>query len=748
MIKLENISKYYYSSNSVVPALRKINLEFNIGEFVAITGESGSGKSTLLNIISGQDGYDDGELYIDGEATSYYDSADWDDYRKNKVGFVFQNYNLIEHYSVLNNVECALYIQGYGVAEAKKKAKKLINKVGLSDKLYQHASKLSSGQKQRLSIARALAKNTDVIIADEPTGNLDSENGRQIMELLKSLSKEKLIITVTHNYEEAAPYVTRKVRMHEGEVVSDTLMNQRSEAEAINELQEIRIINETKEQEFNLGKKQKVISAGKTALRFTYMNITTQPGRVLLFMAFLLLTAAVSFLFLGEIYSNWDDTYCKIYDPTYFYNDDDTRIVVKKSDGSEITDQDILKFISVKYVQMADMHDYANDINYYITPGIDYEYIYRPRGDGEGGRLQLFKKLSNANFVKSTTCITEKDLRVGRLPSARNEIVIYSEDESLLGTEQSCFFSSQNTWSYDEFYETSVTIVGLLKKDYNQVFFSEDLCNMLSVKMYFDNYYLAADKNIITNKYTTNISFYPVIGENLEYGQARLSIDLSSPDSKLPGGGEVTAVLSGIEYSYDSVVLGDYHLSSMRFVEISEDWFHELYDQKSTQASVYITDYIYTDYVLKELKAMGYEVISSFRISSFGYDRNKLAVRNVILLRAVLVLVIMSILEILILRAIMKIRNKDFLVLGSLGMKHSSVKLINFFEMYCYAVNAMLLIIVAANILSLFHINYLINMIKYYNMFTYAVYIVLNFAVITVTVWLFNKYLQHKQKWS
>jgi len=176
-IRLDNISKSYYSETTVTQALRKINLTFSEGEFVAITGESGSGKSTLLNIIGGMDAFDEGEMFIDGQPTFQYDDEDWEEYRRSKIGYVFQDYSLIGHYTVLDNVLSALLIMGYEQQEAAKTALEYLEQVGLKGYEAHKANELSSGQKQRLSIARALAKNTGIIVADEPTGNLDSETG-------------------------------------------------------------------------------------------------------------------------------------------------------------------------------------------------------------------------------------------------------------------------------------------------------------------------------------------------------------------------------------------------------------------------------------------------------------------------------------------------------------------------------------------------------------------------------------------
>ncbi|WP_210994718.1 ABC transporter ATP-binding protein, partial [Haploplasma axanthum] len=212
------------TQTGVSEGMRNINLEFNLNEFVAITGESGSGKTTLLNVISGLDSYEDGELYINGLETSHFTVKDFEELRAKNIGFVFQNYNVIDSYTVYQNVVIALEAQGYDPKKKKARALELIEKVGLLSHKNQKTAKLSGGQKQRVVIARALAKNAPIILADEPTGNLDSKSGREIMELLKEISKDKLIILVTHNYEEAKNYITRNIIMSDGNVKEDKVL--------------------------------------------------------------------------------------------------------------------------------------------------------------------------------------------------------------------------------------------------------------------------------------------------------------------------------------------------------------------------------------------------------------------------------------------------------------------------------------------------------------------------------------------
>ena len=221
MLKLKNVSKYYYNKGLITSGFSKVNLEFNIGEFVAITGASGSGKSTLLNVLSGLDSYEEGEMYINGKETSHYTEKDFENYRRKYVSNIFQNFNLVNSYTVYQNVELVLLLNGYKKREIKNKVLELLKKVDMYKFRNTKVAKLSGGQKQRVAIARALAKETPIIIADEPTGSLDRSAADSIIELLSEISKDKLVIIVTHNYEQVGKYVTRKISMHDGKVIED-----------------------------------------------------------------------------------------------------------------------------------------------------------------------------------------------------------------------------------------------------------------------------------------------------------------------------------------------------------------------------------------------------------------------------------------------------------------------------------------------------------------------------------------------
>lgn len=223
MLELKNICKSYKTNSVIVNALKDVSLNFRKNEFVSILGPSGSGKTTLLNIIGGLDSYDSGNLIICGRSTKNYSDKDWDNYRNNKIGFVFQNYNLIDHLTVLDNVKLSLTLSGLREEETKKKSINIIKKVGLINHINKKPNQLSGGQMQRVAIARALVNNPDIIVADEPTGALDKKTSEEILTVLKNISKEKLVIMVTHNVYLAKKYSDRIISIEDGEITNDTM---------------------------------------------------------------------------------------------------------------------------------------------------------------------------------------------------------------------------------------------------------------------------------------------------------------------------------------------------------------------------------------------------------------------------------------------------------------------------------------------------------------------------------------------
>lgn len=265
MLKLKGITKEYRVGDSSVTALNGIDIEFRENEFVSILGHSGCGKTTLLNIIGGLDRYTDGDLFINGKSTKLYRDSDWDNYRNHTIGFIFQSYNLIPHQTVLSNVELALTLSGVSKAERRQRALEALKKVGLEDQINKKPNQMSGGQMQRVAIARALVNNPEILLADEPTGALDSETSVQIMNLLKEIAKDKLVIMVTHNPELAEEYSTRTVRLLDGKIVDDSAP-----------------YSSENEKKAETGKVKKPSMSFFTALSLSRNNLLTKKTRTLL----------------------------------------------------------------------------------------------------------------------------------------------------------------------------------------------------------------------------------------------------------------------------------------------------------------------------------------------------------------------------------------------------------------------------------------------------------------------------------
>ena len=267
MLQIKSISKRYKTGDFVQQALDKVSLNLRDSEFVAILGPSGSGKTTLLNIIGGLDRYDDGDLVINGISTRQYKDRDWDSYRNHTIGFVFQSYNLIPHQTILSNVELARTISGIGKADRRERARKALEKVGLGEHINKKPNQLSGGQKQRVAIARALVNDPDIVLADEPTGALDSDTSVQIMNLLKDVAKDRLVVMVTHNPELAEQYATRIVNLRDGVIRSDS---------------DPFVVDETAEQPAVYKTMGRASMSFATSLALSFNNLKTKKARTLL----------------------------------------------------------------------------------------------------------------------------------------------------------------------------------------------------------------------------------------------------------------------------------------------------------------------------------------------------------------------------------------------------------------------------------------------------------------------------------
>ena len=762
-IKLQNISKYYYSETAVTQALQGINLEFRMGEFVAITGESGSGKSTLLRIISGMDTFDDGELYVDGQPTFQYDEDDWEEYRRTKIGFVFQDYSLIGHYTAKENIVSALLIMGVPEKEAGDKAIHYLERVGLSAQRDQRASKLSSGQKQRLSIARALAKDTDIIVADEPTGNLDSETGAQIVKLLRDLSQDHLVIMVTHNYEQVEKYVTRKVRLHDGSLILDVSENMDTEQKP--EMSE----NVDNNEKTSAGKKSE---SNEERLRdhtigriFVRMNAVRQPEKIALFMGFFLAAAIVSFLFIGQLLMNADDIYTKEYSATSFARKDDKRISLRRKDQKFMTKKDIDRLTKMKHVVSVDQYDIVNDINYYFEEGKDYrqEYGYNRMSTSDEGWMydsQNVEYVKKDQYMRSSSCLKKSDLAKGSLPKKIDEVVLYDRGKYKVDDTITFFYTSDMLWSSTENYiQRKMKVSGLLKNKDKQVYFSPEICTMLQSTVTGGKVFYEYAYNQKLGKYQGQAALWPIVG------------DIVKKDNELCVSGAYEAAVYRAEDN-DLTLLGqsgllhiDQYDKDMKskdvkqienvetgekingcganFAEVSQDIYEKYYRTDSRQASVYITSYAKMDHVLKALDKAGYEAVSTLRFGADKYDSDLVQERLRTIGIAVAILLVMMAAEILILRSIFKIQIKDQKILKFMGMSTKLIGKINYMEMRRYSITAIIVVAVVMNVVGIF-VPALRAMLYYYEWPGYLAYFMYNYVAAMVMVAAFNHLLKGK----
>ena len=684
MIKLNNLSKYYYSSGSVATGLRKINLELEKGEFVAITGENGSGKSTLLNVISGMIPYEEGELFIHGETTSHYDANDWEEYRRDHIGFVFQSYRLIESYTVEQNVISALLLRGISYEEAKKKTKNYLEQVGLEGYETQKGSQLSSGQKQRLAIARALAKDTEILVADEPTGNLDTENGRNIMKLFSELAKDKLILVVTHDYEEAKPFVTRKIVIHDSELVED-----------------IKLKDRDTQRKSSLKTKQN--SQRKYLIwNFLRMNLSSQPLRGVFLTLFLLAAGFAGFIFYGNILSNLDDVTAKQYSNTYFYNSDPLRLIVRNREGTALTRDDLGVLQTLAHVKKTDLYGLTNDINYFCENGKDYITSYTASTSNDNSVVDSYDTNIFLNdfskFVRTATGLKQEDLLWGELPSKANDIVIYTTDDTKLKETISYYFHNQRSWQTNSYIKMEMTICGILKEPTNQTYFSEKLGQALVMSAWKTGAEPVNYLQILQSQ-GENSRLYKkaTLKDCIIYTDA--AFDFTGQDivlSKKTKQSYAECTKAYLTVSYDKGEGKIYDISkqmnesSEKMVAVPEKIFEQLAKELagSSQIGVYLEDYAYADQVLEEIKRLGYEAISPFRASMRVYDPKKVSERLISLGIAFASFAILFLLQHILLRSLLRLKDEDYLTLRFLGMgRKIPVKLIAR-EMFFFAISS------------------------------------------------------------
>lgn len=669
MLKLKNVSKFYYNKGVIASGFNKVSIQFDIGEFVVITGESGSGKSTLLNVISGLDSYEEGEMYINGEETSHYGESDFEEYRKKYVSNIFQNFNLVNSYTVYQNVELVLLINGYKKKEVRDKVLDLIKKVGLSKYKNTKVSKLSGGQKQRVAIARALAKETPIIVCDEPTANLDSKSSKDIIKILKEISKNKLVIMVTHDFPSVENIATRVVKMHDGRIVSDKKMV----AEKITSEIEVDAADNKKMGLFN------IIRLGR---RNTFNII---PKFILLFIVFLFITTSLLTVYGSFRKSEYEAS--KLGYNYYFSDTTDTRIIIKKKDGSSISRYEFDAINKISNVDYIIENDIVLD-SYLWFDSMDENGYYL------GGMLRNIDTFSD-------------DLDYGRMPESEDEVVILVNEYDYTFTEQLedaiklTYYLNGNKGSL------AVKVVGVKYIDENIFYNGENI--IYGSKNLIDKYMKLINiehSDIVVNINDKNYdsynqagySFNIVISDKVSRGNAIVSEDINYTCKDFNCKNKSLCINVNNLYYQDKLdlkisnVYNSKNVNSLLGINkddsnygsifVNREDYNKLFIKDSYQASVFAKKVDYVDDVSLELEKMGYKTLQIRK--SLNNDGETLSkVMKIVKLVVIIILVItLFFISYFVIKLILKSRNVYFSTLRILGSTVRQTKKILDIELF------------------------------------------------------------------
>lgn len=656
-LELKDVSKYYVSGRSVTAALKGVSLSFHTGEFVAITGESGSGKTTMANILGGILPFESGQLYWCGETTEQYDEEDWEDYRRDNVSFIAQNYGILPGNTVMDNVVSALKLAGWEMKPAKAEAKKLLLQVELWKKRRRRAARLSSGQKQRLAIARALAKGAPILLADEPTGNLDPENSKKVIQLLAEAARDRLVIMITHDFKMAQEYVTRRVSIHDGYVRGDVVLREdyladepAAEGEPRTEktVQRMQKAEQTEDSQPEADRRKKKKESPLLGWYIARIQMRARPAWTGFMALFFALTAFAVFAFMGTFIVSLDDTSTRNYDNSAFMNGEKTRLVLKKPDGSGFDESDYEKLLSVEWVESLERHDASLDVNYYYQRDVDYDIRYWLEATMTTTEIHedvIF--LEHNHFIRTIPLLKDGQvfLKAGKLPEHFDEVVA-AGDESLIGTEITVHFLNRKTWGESDYLTYTMKVVGVTNYG-DGLYFDERIGEVFYRCIYRDRWVIGVDRELTGNQMKISENWNQFLPSPFT------SItDLDNPDET-------------VELSQGGV----FSSKNSYYVKVSEEMFDQLaYEGNYPQVSVFLKDYSYTDRTIEKLTSMGYEAISPYRVSSVNIDMEKAAERLTTLVICMVALIVSVAAQIAVLTAMFGLEMKNFAQLSDLGL--------------------------------------------------------------------------------
>mgnify|MGYP000748286360 FL=1 len=691
MLKLENVSKIYYTNGIVATGISKVNLELNIGEFVVITGESGSGKSTLLNVISGIDSYEEGEMYINGKETSHYTEKDFEEYRKKYIANIFQSFNLINSYTVYQNVELVLLLNGYKRRQIKKKVLDIIDKVGLTKFKNTKVSKLSGGQKQRVAIARAIVKDTPIIVADEPTGNLDTKSAYEIIELLKNVAKDKLVVIVTHNIEQVEKYATRIIKMHDGRMIQNT---------------EIKNINEDSKITQASGKNITIPNQYRLGIRNTF-NIFSKF--ILLFIVFTFMSVA----FLAEYSAFKLVEHSTEESSGYSANLRDIskeRILINKQNREPFTEDDYNKIKQL------------SNIDYIVEDDISLDTEFILRND----TLNTYGYIKDINNFKG-------NLDIGRMPENDDEIILKANKDDYTITQMldetlNSEFSLQKSYREGDTIRT-VKIVGIQYNEnntiYDRTFYVSNEVKKV-VRSYVHNQY-SDMKTLLNDKY---VQYTIETSENVEPGTAIVNDDLKYQfkNNKIINQ-NINISVSNIYYedNIDLTITKTFTKSNLKkltgytdysyyqnAIIINPDDYNSLYDKPSYQSSVYVKDASIIDQTMSELENLGLKPkkATDFKVE---YENESQIVKIFKVVVTIFVIIVVFFISYLIISIILKSRNIYYTTLRMLGATSKSTRKILNIELFINSTLSYLMVLTFGYLVKqdIIKIEFIANLIKY-----------------------------------
>lgn len=697
MLKLENVSKFYYNKGMITSGFTKVNLELKIGEFVAITGESGSGKSTLLNVISGLDSYEEGEMYINGKETSHYSEKDFEDYRRKYIANIFQSFNLINSYTVYQNVELVLLLNGYKKHEVKKKILDIIDQVGLTKFKNTKVSKLSGGQKQRVAIARAMVKDTPIIVADEPTGNLDSESAKEVIEILRKVAQNKLVIIVTHNIEQIEQYATRIIKMHDGRIIQNT---------------EIKKIEEEPQVEESKYNKMTIFNKYRLGIRNTF-NIL--PKFLLLFAVFFFISAAI----LAE-YASFQMSEAEEADYGYsigFRDLSENRILINKNDRTYFTNEDYAKIKELSNI------DYVVEDDVFVDGGVS---IAKDDMSLYGNMFEIENFKGSVNY--------------GRMPESEDEIIVCLNSEHYYVTDRldevlNKTFSIQKSQGMDAWTNQSVgsvTIVGIQtyedKTNYNTKFYaSKTILNNLRKTM---NKNYSEMKVLLNNKY---IQYSVEPNDNVPSGKAIVDDEFKYQfkDYKIKNQ-PVNIYVSNIYYrdELNLTIENTYTKSNMKrllgidkydnnryTIFVNTEDYNLLYDKPSYQSSVYVKDIKTIDETMAQLENLGLnpKKVTDFKVNQGEINKKIIKIIKVIV--TIVLIIVLFFISYIIIKIILKSRNIYYTTLRMLGATYKNVRRILDIELFTnstlsYIILMLFIYLVKINVIHLEYVAKLIGFLE------------------------------------